>query len=81
MAAIHFMGLLHVNYPRSWTLASHDLVGNLAQHGSWFDKAFLWEKRQLYRQMALYYQCAGADDLSQTFYQLFKQQFIHVESE
>ncbi len=81
MAIIHFMGLLHVTYPRSWTLASHDLIGDLSQHGAWYEKAFLWEKRQLYRQLALYYHCVGDEDLNQALFQLYQQQFIHVENE
>jgi serine/threonine-protein kinase len=80
MALIHFMGLLHVAYPRSWTLASHELMGDLLQHG-WFDKAFLWEKRELYRQLFLYYHCAGDEYQSHFFLQLYKQQFIDVAIE
>ena len=45
MAINHFMRLLHVAYPRSWTLASHELSGDLSYYGSWEEKAFLWEKR------------------------------------
>jgi serine/threonine-protein kinase len=78
MAMIHFMGLLHVTYPRSWTLASHELIGDLLQHG-WLDKAFLWEKRELYRQLSLYYHCAGEEQQSHFFSELYQQQFIHVE--
>ena len=72
MAMIHFMGLLNVTYPRSWTLASHELMNELLQHG-WFDKAFLWEKRQLYRQLSLYYHCAGEEQQSNSYRQLYKQ--------
>lgn len=80
MAMIHFTGLLHVAYPRSWTLANHELIGDLLQRG-WFDKSFLWEKRQLYRQLSLYYHCAGNEELSQHFFQLYKQQYMNVEIE
>jgi serine/threonine-protein kinase len=78
MAMIHLMGLFHVTYPRSWTLASHELMGDLLQRG-WLDKAFLWEKRQLYRQLSLYYHCTGNESLSQEFFQLSQQQYCHVE--
>lgn len=80
MALIHFMGVFHANYPRSWTLASHELIGDLLQHG-WLNTAFLWEKRQLYRQLALYYHCAGEEQLSQHFSQLYQEQILHVEVE
>lgn len=74
MSDIHYMGLLPVSYPRSWTLASHELIGTLSP--SWHHKAFLWEKRQLYRQLALYYHCAGKKN--QQAQESYYQQFIHV---
>ncbi len=80
IAMVHFTGLLHVTYPRSWSLATHELIGDLLQHG-WFDKAFLWEKRQLYRQLALYYHCANDTQQSHDYFQLYQQQFIHVKTE
>ncbi len=80
MAMIHFMGLFHVTYPRSWTLASHELIGDLLQR-DWLDKAFLWEKRQLYRQLVLYYHCAGEEQLSQHFSQLYQACILYVEVE
>lgn len=80
MAMIHFTGLFHGAYPRSWNLASHELIGELFQHG-WFEKAFLWEKRQLYRQLSLYYHCSGEEEQSQLFHQLYKRQFIFLEGE
>lgn len=56
MALIHFSGLVHIPYPRSWTLGSHEIIGDLTQRG-WNDKAFMWEKKSLYRQLSLYYRC------------------------
>lgn len=79
MAKIHFSGLLHVSYPRSWTLASHELIDDLMQNG-WIEKAFLWEKRALYRQLSLYYHCAGNHSLSEEFLQLSQQQYIYLNS-
>lgn len=79
MAMIHFTGLFHVPFPRTWTLASHHLLGDLQQHG-WFDKAFLWEKRQLYRQLALYYHCAGDEKQSNAYHQNYQEQFISDDS-
>ena len=74
MANIHFSGLLNVSYPRSWTLGSHELAGDLSQH-HWFEKAFMWEKRQLYRQLSLFYICAGNHEKSHYFFQLYKEQY------
>lgn len=55
LARIHFEGVLEIAYPRSWTLASHSIIGSLSDE--WMQKAFAWEKRQLYRQLSLYYFC------------------------
>ncbi|WP_068468272.1 serine/threonine-protein kinase PknD [Candidatus Protochlamydia phocaeensis] len=77
MAHIHFTGLLPVSYPRTWTLASHFLIENLPEN--WLDKAFLWEKRQLYRQLILYYHCSGEEDKKLHFLKLYQQQFISID--
>jgi len=71
IAMIHFNGLLHAAYPRSWTLASHELVGDLLQRG-WLEKAFFWEKRELYRQLSLYYHCAGEKKASQESFKTYQ---------
>lgn len=77
MAMIHFTGISQLNYPRSWALASHELTNNLHQSG-WMDKAFMWEKRHLYKQMSLYYHCAGNEQLSQEFFQHYKEYYLNV---
>lgn len=80
IAIIHFTGLLHVSYPRSWTLAGHYLTSELKLQDPWFEKAFLWEKRQLYKQLHLYYHCGNKKDLSLQFQRLYQEQFIYVDS-
>jgi len=78
ISMIHFSGILNVPYPRSWTLASHYLIEHLNPDSAWFSKAFLWEKRQLYRQLSLYYACVGDTKAQNDYKQLYLQQFIHV---
>lgn len=75
VAMVHFSALLHTPYPRSWTLASHELLDDLTRHG-WLEKSFLWEKRQLYHQLALYYRCAGSIERSQYFLSLYHTQWL-----
>lgn len=58
IAVIHFSGGLEVTYPRTWTLFGYYLKGKIAENQGWLQKAFLWEKRQLFRQLALFYYCA-----------------------
>jgi serine/threonine-protein kinase len=79
IAEIHYSALLNVPYPRSWTLGSHYLADNISLNGLWFRRAFLWEKRQLFRQLSLYYACAGDTEKQEAFQQLYKQQFIHAD--
>ena len=71
IAMVHFTGLLHVSYPRSWTLGGHELIGDLTQVG-WLEKAFSWEKKALYRQLFLFYYCANNQELSEYYFQLYQ---------
>ncbi len=78
IAHIHFSGILEVSYPRSWMLATHFLNGKIGKDFRWIQKAFMWEKRQLYRQLTLYYHCVG-DRLKIAEYQrLEHEQYIDV---
>lgn len=79
IAQIHFMGLLLVSYPRSWTLAGHYLIGHITEKSHWFSQAFFWEKKQLYRQLALYYHCSGDQIKKSEFFKLYQTERIHVE--
>lgn len=75
----HFSGLLDVAYPRSWTLAAHYLTNKMGKDGKWLRKAFLWERRRLYRQMALYYYCNGDLSQSEKYTLLEKQEYVTVD--
>jgi len=75
IARAHFSGVLEVSYPRSWTLATHYLNGKLQEGQRWSQQAFLWEKRQLYKQLSLYYHCIG-DDEKAALYQEFAQKQV-----
>lgn len=77
IASVHFSGILPVTHPRSWTLAAHLLTTHLEP--SWYDRAFLWEKRQLYRQLILYYHCCNDHDKKKYFQSLYEQQFLSIE--
>lgn len=81
MAMIHFMGLLHVSYPRTWNLASSYILGELSENNLWYDHAFLWEKRELYRQLSLYYHCLGNEEKVKMFKELYTRESIDVEDE
>ncbi|NGX42376.1 MAG: Serine/threonine-protein kinase PknD [Chlamydiae bacterium] len=76
IADIHFSGVLDVTFPRTWTLLSHYLQGKIQEGGKWEQRAFLWEKRQLYRQLALFYQCIGNTEEADRFRDLEQQEYI-----
>ncbi len=67
IAAIHFSGVFEVPYPRSWNLFSYYLKGDLFEPQGWISKSFYWERRELYRQLALYYSCVG-DEMTSEMY-------------
>lgn len=64
IAAIHFSGTLEIAYPRTWSLFSHYISDRIKEPNKWFHKAFLWEKKQLYHQLALFYHCTGDSEKS-----------------
>ncbi len=52
----HLSGIFDTPFPRTWQLATHMLFGNLKE---WLKSALFWEKKQLYRQLVLFYHCLG----------------------
>jgi serine/threonine-protein kinase len=79
IAEIHFNSILDVPYPRTWTLFSHYIKGKVPEDQGWIKKAFLWEKRQLYKQLSLFYHCTGEEDKAKLFRELEKLEFIRAE--
>jgi eukaryotic-like serine/threonine-protein kinase len=69
IASIHFLGALEVAHPRTWMLFSHFYNKRIdISNTNWFQKAFFWEKRQLFLQLMLFYHCKGDRQKAQ-FYQ------------
>jgi serine/threonine-protein kinase len=58
IANIHFAGVIDTPFPRSWALLGHQITNNILNNNNWYDQSFSWERRQLYRQLELYYKCA-----------------------
>lgn len=77
LAQIHISGMQEVSYPRSWTLCAHFLDGKIGKDQRWFIKAFMWEKRQLYKQLTLFYNCAGDPEKMHYYQHLEKQEYAH----
>lgn len=80
IAAVHFGGVLEVAYPRTWTLLSHHFNGKIIEGHGWFDRAFLWERRQMYKQLSLYYACLGNEILSSRYSHLEKEEYLSTSA-
>ncbi|MBA2727645.1 MAG: serine/threonine-protein kinase PknD, partial [Parachlamydiaceae bacterium] len=86
IASLHFGSILDLTSPRSWALFSHFYNGKIVTQEtqkigteqSWYNKAFLWEKKQLYRQMALFYHCNGEDEKALNYRRLVKDTIVDV---
>jgi len=79
IADAHFSGILEVSFPRTWTLFSHYLTGKIDAEQRWFQRSFSWEKRQLYRQAELYYQCIGNLEEMKHFHHLAEKEYLNVD--
>jgi serine/threonine-protein kinase len=55
----HFSAVLDMPYPRSSSLLGLYLGGKIDLKRGWIEHALLWEKMQLFRQLMLFYHCAG----------------------
>lgn len=62
IAAAHFCGIFDTPLPRTWQVATHYLYSKDFDRTGWLQGAFYWEKKQLYRQLILFYHCAGQED-------------------
>lgn len=67
ISTIHFSGVFEVPYPRTWILFSSYLSGKITENQGWMLKSFLWERRQLYRQLALFFYCTAENDKAMNF--------------
>lgn len=75
IASIHFSGIFEVPYPRTWNLVSYYLKGNIFDQGGWFQKSFIWERRQLYRQLALLYACMNDEEKALEYRRKISEEF------
>lgn len=76
IALAHLSGVIDVPFPKTYALLGHQLANKILEKPSWFKTSFLWERRHLYRQLALYYHCAGNEDLSRFYQDLAKNEYL-----
>lgn len=55
----HFGAALDTPYPPTTALPSHFLTGRIDEKKGWIKHAFWWEKKELYRQIDLFYKIIG----------------------
>lgn len=71
----HFSTIPNELYPRSWNLFSYFSSHKSKMQRNWLPQAFLWEKRRLYQQCALFYHCANDEKKVQQYRTLEKQEY------
>ena len=76
IAEIHFSGVIDTPFPRTWALLSHELINKISENPSWYNTSFMWERRHLYRQLTLYYQCVDNPELEKYYRHLEKQEYL-----
>ncbi len=59
IARAHFNAVLDMPYPRTASLLGLFLMNKIDLKKGWIEHALLWEKIQLFRQLMLFYHCAG----------------------
>jgi len=65
---------LETPHPPSSALLSHFLQGAITLESPWMQNAFLWEKIQLFRQLALYYSCLNKRRKAGQFEQMIEKE-------
>jgi len=58
-AAAYFGAVLDTPYPPTAALPSLFLAGRIDEKKGWIERAFWWEKKELYRQLDLFYRAVG----------------------
>lgn len=53
----HFSTVLDAAYPTTTALPSYFLTGRIDDKKGWIERAFWWEKKELHRQIELFYRC------------------------
>lgn len=75
IAKIHLGGVIDTPFPRSWALLGHQITNNILENNKWIEQSFYWERRQLYRQLELYYRCAELPQQEAHFVKMRQQLF------
>lgn len=76
----HFSKVLDMAFPRSWLLGAHYLAGKIhTSHGGWFARSFLWERRKLYNELALFWHCVGNEEKEFAWHLYASKEYVKVD--
>ena len=81
IASIHFSGYFDTAYPRSSSLLAYYMQGKTGKDSQWYQKAFLHEKRALFRQLFLFHRCDGDETKSHFYFGLLNRTYVFEEEE
>lgn len=77
IAQVHLSGVIDTPFPRTWALLGHEIANKILEKPSWFNTSFMWERRWLYRQLALYHHCAHVFEKEDSYRTLEKKEYLH----
>lgn len=76
ISTIHFSGVYEVPFPRTWSLFNSYLRDKIVENQGWMLKSFLWERKQLYRQLALFFYCTAENGKALVYQQKAREEII-----
>lgn len=79
IALIHFSGPFEVPYPRTYNLFSYFIREKINKDAGWLPKSFPWERKNLYRQAALFFACEGNEDMFKNYQNKAHQETIDAD--
>jgi len=75
----HFKGIIETHFPTTPSLLAHFLQGNITLKSSWMQESFLWERVELYRQLALYHYCLDHVHKAKSYEKMLKKEFLQSQ--
>lgn len=77
-AMLEFEKLLEMPYPRSHLLGAYFLAGKLQLTENWYTRSFMWERRCLYEELALFYHTLQDHEKEKSFQKLAEREHFQI---
>ena len=75
----HFQGMGETRFPPTPSLLHHFLQGHIDLKNAWADKAFLFEKIALFKDLSLYYFCVGKKRKAEEFEEMVEKEQLKYQ--